>query len=174
MKGVELCCTSSFNTITITFYSILFYSYSKIYVAQHFDECDDPWHSSSFSPMNVRDWQPLPFYSRPGAYLLDSPTESSWYKLDRWRHSWESGKSNLVCGIPSRIPVMNDCDVLQTRKCWALVTDAKESMDSIPTWLRTDRWLAVLWQSMGTFSLRGWDVAIDNGDALRTACHGKE
>ncbi|QHO43420.1 uncharacterized protein DS421_5g162670 [Arachis hypogaea] len=34
--------------------------------------------------------------------------------------SWESGKSHLVCGIPSRIPVMNDCDVLQTRKCWAV------------------------------------------------------
>ena len=115
----------------------------------------------------VGDKQPLPFYLRPGAYLLDSPTESSWYKLDRWRHSWESGKSNLVCGIPSRIPVLNDCDELQTPKGWALVTNAKESMDSTPTWLRTDRWLAVLWQSIGPFSLRGWDVAIDKGDASR-------
>ena len=47
--------------------------------------------------------------------------------------SWESGKSNLVCGIPSRIPVLNDCDELQTPEGWALVTDAKESRDSIPT-----------------------------------------
>ena len=54
------------------------------------------------------------------------------------------------------------------------MTNAKESRDSIPTWLRTDRWLAVLWQSIGTFSLRGWDVAIDNGDAQHTACHRKE
>ena len=26
----------------------------------------------------------------------------------------------------------------------------------------------------GPFSLRGWEVAIDNGDALHTACHRKE
>ena len=26
----------------------------------------------------------------------------------------------------------------------------------------------------GPFSLRGWEVAIDSGDALHTACHGKE
>ena len=77
---------------------------------------------------------------------------------------------NLVCGIPSRILGLNDCDELQTPEGWALVTDAKESMDSIPTWLRTDRWLAMLWQSIGTFSLRGWEVATDNGDALHAAC----
>ena len=53
---------------------------------------------------------------------------------------------NLVCGIPSRILGLNDCDELQTPEGWALVTDAKESMDSIPTWLRTDRWLAMPWQ----------------------------
>ena len=40
---------------------------------------------------------------------------------------------NLVCGIPSRILGLNDCDELQTPEGWALVTDAKESMDSIPT-----------------------------------------
>ncbi|QHO27785.1 uncharacterized protein DS421_7g211030 [Arachis hypogaea] len=40
---------------------------------------------------------------------------------------------NLVCGIPSRILGLNSCDELQTPEGWALVTDAKESMDSIPT-----------------------------------------
>ena len=32
---------------------------------------------------------------------------------------------NLVCGIPSRIQGLNDCDELQTLEGWALVTDAK-------------------------------------------------
>ena len=32
----------------------------------------------------------------------------------------------------------------------------------------------VVTRAFGPFSLRGWDVAIDNGDALHTACHGKE
>ena len=29
-------------------------------------------------------------------------------------------------------------------------------------------------EHLGPFSQRGWDVAIDNGDALYKACHGKE
>ena len=29
-------------------------------------------------------------------------------------------------------------------------------------------------EHLGPFSLRGWDVTIDNGDALHKACHGKE
>jgi len=29
-------------------------------------------------------------------------------------------------------------------------------------------------RAFGPFSLRGWEVAIDNGYALHTACHGKE
>ena len=38
----------------------------------------------------------------------------------------ESPKSlNLICGIPSRIQGLNDCDELQTPEGWALVTDAK-------------------------------------------------
>ena len=57
---------------------------------------------------------------------------------------------NLVCGIPSRIPGLNDCDELQTHDCGVLVTDAKESLDSIPTWSRTNSWLAMLWQSIWT------------------------
>ena len=77
------------------------------------------------------DWQPPLFYLRLGEYLLDS-----WYTsmVDRlttepaipwdqslrgigenwWQHSRESGRSNLVCGILSRIQWLNDCDVLQT------------------------------------------------------------
>ena len=31
-----------------------------------------------------------------------------------------------------------------------VVTDAKGSMDPIPTWVRTDRWLAVRWQRIWT------------------------
>ncbi|QHO15810.1 uncharacterized protein DS421_10g298100 [Arachis hypogaea] len=29
-------------------------------------------------------------------------------------------------------------------------------------------------RAFGPFSLRGWEVAIDNSDALHTACYGKE
>ncbi|KAL4373531.1 hypothetical protein AHAS_Ahas05G0091100 [Arachis hypogaea] len=54
----------------------------------------------------------------------------AWLTRTRRLGSWESGKSNLVCGVPSRIPIMSDRDVLQTLTCWALVTDAKEGFYS--------------------------------------------
>ena len=116
------------------------------------------------------DWQPPPFYLRLGEYLLDSWLHDAWLIAwqpsarltteptipwdqslrgigeNWWRHSRESGRSNLVCGILSRIQWLNDCDVLQTPEGGALVTDAKESLDSIPAWSRTDRWIAVPWQ----------------------------
>ena len=95
------------------------------------------------------DWQPLLFYKQPRLQWISlgffnrnlRGIGENW-----WRHSRESGRSNLVCGILSRIQWLNDCDVLQTPEGGALVTDAKESLDSIPAWLRTDRWIAVSWQ----------------------------
>ena len=84
------------------------------------------------------DWQPPPFYIRLGEYLVDSWLHDAWLiawqpsaRLTNeptipwdqslrgigenwWRHSRESGRSNLVCGILSRIQWLNDCDVLQT------------------------------------------------------------
>ncbi|QHO42062.1 Adenine phosphoribosyltransferase [Arachis hypogaea] len=86
--------------------------------------------------------------------------------------SWESGKSHLVCGIPSRIPVMNDCDVLQTLTCWALVTDAKEGFYSSrsgnqPVISRT------VTDRTGYFPERK-KVATVDGEPLYKACHGKE
>ena len=129
--------SSAVPKVLMQFYFLLFKS--LLFLFQDIHSYPRTWWmlwvklpSLSFSLMNARDWQPCPFYMQQSlnAYLLDSPTESSWYKLDSWRHSSGSGKSNLVCGVPSRIPIMNDRDVLQTLTCWALVTDAKEGFYS--------------------------------------------
>ena len=51
--GEELCCSSWINTITIVFHSITLASILRYSFALQPDECDDLWHSSSFSPMNA-------------------------------------------------------------------------------------------------------------------------
>ncbi|QHO27781.1 Ulp1 protease family, carboxy-terminal domain protein [Arachis hypogaea] len=102
-------------------------------------------------------WLPTTFSIDGGIYEdPESLTLSVVFRVG----SWESGKSHLVCGIPSRIPIMNDCDVLQTCKCWALVTDAKESRDSIPP--------------HRIIFPRGLKVATADGEPLYKACHGKD
>ena len=88
-------------------------------------------------------------------------------------HSWDPESLNLVCGIPSRI--WEGMVVTSFKLASAGRSDKrKRIVNPIPVWSRTDRWLAMQWQRIGPFSQRGWDVAIDNGDALHKACHGKE
>ena len=57
---------------------------------------------------------------------------------------------------------------------WGASDSVQKDNGPIPMLGGTDRWLAMQWQRIGPFSQRGWDVAIDNGDALHKACHGKE
>ncbi|KAL4276805.1 hypothetical protein AHAS_Ahas20G0243900 [Arachis hypogaea] len=54
---------------------------------------------------------------KSGVFFGPLNTESSWYKLESIGSILENLESlNLVCGIPSRIQGLDDCDELQTHK----------------------------------------------------------
>ena len=133
------------------------------------------WRSSSFSLMNAcltntsvlhankLEWVSLRYLiQRTESEIL----ESSWYKLEPMDgHSWDPESLNLVCGIPSRI--WEGMAVTSFKLASAGRSDRrKRIVNPIPVWSRTSRWLAMQWHRIGPFSQRGWDVAIDNGDAL--------